>query len=161
MLLLLLPLLNSSSMRNLLRPFSKDKSSSSAEDDTLCPICRSTPTIPFVALPCQHRCISRHFFTYLHKVNNSSILICSSHTFWIIKCMEICTFCHVCFYWKEKENLSNVLYIFSIRFSNHKLYLYSFSSIIGHAKPSLLYSGLSWLVAQKVCHVSYCCQWIL
>ncbi|KAE9584622.1 putative transcription factor C2H2 family [Lupinus albus] len=46
MLLLLLPLLNSSSLKNLLRPFSKDKSSSSAE---------ATPTIPFVALPCQHR----------------------------------------------------------------------------------------------------------
>ncbi|KAF1865808.1 hypothetical protein Lal_00021809 [Lupinus albus] len=45
MLLLLLPLLNSSSLKNLLRPFSKDKSSSSAE---------ATPTIPFVALPCQH-----------------------------------------------------------------------------------------------------------
>ncbi|XP_057724700.1 peroxisome biogenesis protein 2 [Arachis stenosperma] len=55
MLLLLLPLLNSSSVRNLFRPFSKDKSSSSAEDDTLCPICRATPTIPFVAIPCQHR----------------------------------------------------------------------------------------------------------
>ncbi|XP_047336195.1 peroxisome biogenesis protein 2-like [Impatiens glandulifera] len=55
MLLLLLPLLNSSSMQNLLRPFSKDKSSNSAADDTLCPICQSNPTIPFLALPCQHR----------------------------------------------------------------------------------------------------------
>lgn len=57
MLLLLLPLLNSSSMRNLLSPFSKDKASSSAEDDTACPICLASPTIPFLALPCQHRYI--------------------------------------------------------------------------------------------------------
>ncbi|KAK3005542.1 hypothetical protein RJ639_015967 [Escallonia herrerae] len=55
MLLLLLPLLNSSSIKSFLRPFSKDKSSTSAEDETLCPICQSYPTIPFVALPCQHR----------------------------------------------------------------------------------------------------------
>ncbi|XP_006583059.1 peroxisome biogenesis protein 2-like isoform X2 [Glycine soja] len=55
MLLLLLPLLNSSSVKNLLRPFSKDKSSGSAEDGTACPICQATPTIPYVALPCQHR----------------------------------------------------------------------------------------------------------
>ncbi|KAF5741668.1 Peroxisome biogenesis protein 2 [Tripterygium wilfordii] len=55
MLLLLLPLLNSSSVKNLLHPFSKDKSSKSAEDDSACPICRVTPTIPFLALPCQHR----------------------------------------------------------------------------------------------------------
>jgi len=57
MLLLLLPLLNSSSIRNLLSPFSKDKASSSAEDDTACPICLASPTIPFLALPCQHRYI--------------------------------------------------------------------------------------------------------
>lgn len=55
MLLLLLPLLNSSSIKSILRPFSKDKSSSSAEDDTACPICQASPTIPFLALPCQHR----------------------------------------------------------------------------------------------------------
>ncbi|KAJ7951740.1 peroxisome biogenesis protein 2-like [Quillaja saponaria] len=55
MLLLLLPLLNSSSVRNFLRPFSKDESSSSAGDDTACPICQASPTIPFLALPCQHR----------------------------------------------------------------------------------------------------------
>ncbi|KAK2971164.1 hypothetical protein RJ640_008588 [Escallonia rubra] len=55
MLLLLLPLLNSSSIKSFLRPFSKDKSSTSAEDETLCPICQAYPTIPFVALPCQHR----------------------------------------------------------------------------------------------------------
>ncbi|KAI5337039.1 hypothetical protein L3X38_016308 [Prunus dulcis] len=55
MLLLLLPLLNSSSMKNLLRPFSKDKSSSSKEDDFACPICQAGPTVPFLALPCQHR----------------------------------------------------------------------------------------------------------
>ncbi|XP_057968392.1 peroxisome biogenesis protein 2 [Malania oleifera] len=55
MLLLLLPLLNSSSIKNLLRPFSKDKSSSSTEDDNGCPICGASPTIPFAALPCQHR----------------------------------------------------------------------------------------------------------
>ncbi|EEF46424.1 Peroxisome assembly protein, putative [Ricinus communis] len=55
MLLLLLPLLNSSSVKNLLSPFSKDKSSSSTVDDGTCPVCQATPTIPFVALPCQHR----------------------------------------------------------------------------------------------------------
>ncbi|XP_073526457.1 uncharacterized protein [Phyllobates terribilis] len=55
MLLLLLPLLNSSSMKNLFHPFSKDKSSDSTADDNLCPICQSTPTISFIALPCQHR----------------------------------------------------------------------------------------------------------
>ncbi|XP_059645050.1 peroxisome biogenesis protein 2 [Cornus florida] len=55
MLLLLLPLLNSSSIKNFLRPFSKDTSSSSAEDETVCPICQASPTIPFLALPCQHR----------------------------------------------------------------------------------------------------------
>ncbi|XP_057454343.1 peroxisome biogenesis protein 2 isoform X2 [Lotus japonicus] len=54
MLLLLLPLLNSSSVKNLLKPFSKDKSSSSAEDGTICPICQATPTIPYVAIPCHH-----------------------------------------------------------------------------------------------------------
>ncbi|XP_074557878.1 peroxisome biogenesis protein 2 isoform X2 [Curcuma longa] len=54
MLLLLLPLLNSLSARRLL-PFSKDKSSSAASNETLCPICESDPAIPFVALPCQHR----------------------------------------------------------------------------------------------------------
>jgi len=58
MLLLLLPLLNSSSVKNLLRPFSKDKSSSSSEDGSACPICLATPTIPYVALPCQHRYIT-------------------------------------------------------------------------------------------------------
>ncbi|WOL00804.1 hypothetical protein Cni_G09517 [Canna indica] len=55
MLLLLLPLLNSSSIKRFLLPFSKDKSSGSAGDETLCPVCQSVPTIPFVALPCQHR----------------------------------------------------------------------------------------------------------
>ncbi|KAL5822817.1 hypothetical protein ACOSQ4_020717 [Xanthoceras sorbifolium] len=55
MLLLLLPLLNSSTFKNLRRRFSKDKSSSSTEDDTTCPICQATPTISFLALPCQHR----------------------------------------------------------------------------------------------------------
>ncbi|KAF2301191.1 hypothetical protein GH714_020739 [Hevea brasiliensis] len=55
MLLLLLPLLNSSSIKNLLSPFSKDKSSSSAGDDGTCPVCQAIPTIPFLALPCQHR----------------------------------------------------------------------------------------------------------
>ncbi|KAD2394517.1 hypothetical protein E3N88_41494 [Mikania micrantha] len=39
MLLLLLPLLNSSTMKNFLSPFSKDKSSGSGGDETLCPIC--------------------------------------------------------------------------------------------------------------------------
>ncbi|KAJ8755964.1 hypothetical protein K2173_024509 [Erythroxylum novogranatense] len=55
MLLLLLPLLNSSSFKNFLNPFSKDKSSSSKVDDATCPVCQATPTIPFLALPCQHR----------------------------------------------------------------------------------------------------------
>ncbi|GAB4842255.1 peroxisome assembly protein (Peroxin-2) [Ancistrocladus abbreviatus] len=55
MLLLLLPLLNSSSIKNLFRPFSKDKSADSAVDETLCPICQKSPTIPFIALPCRHR----------------------------------------------------------------------------------------------------------
>ncbi|KAJ6851857.1 peroxisome biogenesis protein 2 isoform X1 [Iris pallida] len=55
MLLLLLPLLNSSSIRKFLLPFSNDKSNGSSSDETLCPICHANPTIPFVALPCQHR----------------------------------------------------------------------------------------------------------
>ncbi|KAI3935048.1 hypothetical protein MKW98_009967 [Papaver atlanticum] len=55
MLLLLLPLLNSSSIRKILLPFSKDKSSGSAEDVTACPICQANPTTPFLALPCEHR----------------------------------------------------------------------------------------------------------
>ncbi|KAJ0008367.1 peroxisome biogenesis protein 2 [Pistacia vera] len=55
MLLLLLPLLNSSTFKNIFFPFSKDKSSSSTEDDTTCPICQASPTTPFLALPCQHR----------------------------------------------------------------------------------------------------------
>ncbi|KAJ8553349.1 hypothetical protein K7X08_024027 [Anisodus acutangulus] len=54
LLLLLLPLLNSSSVKNILRPFSKDKSSDSSVDDTLCPICQGKPTIPFLAILCQH-----------------------------------------------------------------------------------------------------------
>uniref|UniRef100_A0A0E0DP74 RING-type E3 ubiquitin transferase (cysteine targeting) n=1 Tax=Oryza meridionalis TaxID=40149 RepID=A0A0E0DP74_9ORYZ len=52
MLLLLLPLLNSSSVKKFLLPFSKDKSASSSGDEADCPICRSSPSIPFVALPC-------------------------------------------------------------------------------------------------------------
>lgn len=55
MLLLLLPLLNSSSVKKFLGPFSKDKSSSSKVDDDTCPICQAIPTIPFLSLPCQHR----------------------------------------------------------------------------------------------------------
>ncbi|OMO66644.1 hypothetical protein COLO4_30459 [Corchorus olitorius] len=55
MLLLLLPLLNSSTVKSFLHPFSKDKSSSSTEDDSTCPICRASPTLPYLALPCQHR----------------------------------------------------------------------------------------------------------
>lgn len=58
MLLLLLPLLNSSSVKNFLLPFGKDKSSTSAEDETLCPICQTNPTLPFLALPCEHRCVT-------------------------------------------------------------------------------------------------------
>ncbi|XP_017979055.1 PREDICTED: peroxisome biogenesis protein 2 isoform X3 [Theobroma cacao] len=55
MLLLLLPLLNSSTVKSFLHPFSKDKSSRSTEDDSTCPICRASPTLPYLALPCQHR----------------------------------------------------------------------------------------------------------
>ncbi|KAA3479339.1 peroxisome biogenesis protein 2-like isoform X4 [Gossypium australe] len=55
MLLLLLPLLNSSTVKSFLHPFSKDKSSSSKEDDSICPICRASPTLAYLALPCQHR----------------------------------------------------------------------------------------------------------
>jgi hypothetical protein len=55
MLLLLLPLLNSSSVKKFLLPFSKDKSAGSFGDEADCPICRSSPSIPFIALPCQHR----------------------------------------------------------------------------------------------------------
>ncbi|XP_021736896.1 peroxisome biogenesis protein 2-like [Chenopodium quinoa] len=55
MLLLLLPLLNSASLKNLFRPFSKDKSSDSATDEIACPICQGSPSIPFLALPCRHR----------------------------------------------------------------------------------------------------------
>lgn len=58
MLLLLLPILNSSSMKSLFRPFSKDKSSGSEGDDTLCPICKANPTIAYVSLPCHHRYIN-------------------------------------------------------------------------------------------------------
>ncbi|KAI7750969.1 hypothetical protein M8C21_003300, partial [Ambrosia artemisiifolia] len=54
MLLLLLPLLNSSSMKSFLSPFSKDKSSGSSGDETLCPICQTNPTTVYLALPCQH-----------------------------------------------------------------------------------------------------------
>ncbi|XVF74553.1 hypothetical protein PTKIN_Ptkin13bG0119100 [Pterospermum kingtungense] len=55
MLLLLLPLLNSSTVKSFLHPFSKDKSSSSTEGDSTCPICGASPTLPYLALPCQHR----------------------------------------------------------------------------------------------------------
>lgn len=58
MLLLLLPILNSSSMKSLFRLFSKDKSSGSEGDDILCPICKANPTIAYVALPCHHRYIN-------------------------------------------------------------------------------------------------------
>ncbi|GKV16220.1 hypothetical protein SLEP1_g26895 [Rubroshorea leprosula] len=54
MLLLLLPLLNSPTIKSLLRPFSKDKSSGSSEDNSSCPLCQASPTIPYLALPCQH-----------------------------------------------------------------------------------------------------------
>ncbi|CAH2068029.1 unnamed protein product [Thlaspi arvense] len=55
MLLLLLPLLNSSAVKNILSPFAKDKSSGNKEDAVTCPICQVDPAIPFIALPCQHR----------------------------------------------------------------------------------------------------------
>lgn len=55
MLLLLLPLLNSSAIKNLLSPFAKERSSSNKEDTVACPICQVDPATPFIALPCQHR----------------------------------------------------------------------------------------------------------
>ncbi|KAK9148648.1 hypothetical protein Scep_007405 [Stephania cephalantha] len=54
MLLLLLPLFKSSSVRKILLPFSKDNSNSAVEENA-CPICLANPTTPFFALPCQHR----------------------------------------------------------------------------------------------------------
>jgi len=63
MLLLLLPLLNSSSVKKFLLPFSKDNSAGSSGDEADCPICRSSPSIPFVALPCQHRYVASHCST--------------------------------------------------------------------------------------------------
>lgn len=61
-LLLLLPLLKSSSIKKILLPFSKEKTPGSSNDDEMCPICLKSPSTPFVALPCQHRycyyCIS-------------------------------------------------------------------------------------------------------
>lgn len=62
MLLLLLPLLNSSSLKSLFRPFSKDKSSDSTAEETSCPVCQGSPSIPFIALPCRHRCVATLFF---------------------------------------------------------------------------------------------------
>ncbi|KAJ0256740.1 Peroxisome biogenesis protein 2 [Hirschfeldia incana] len=55
MLLLLLPLLNSSAIKNILSPFAKDRSSNNKEDTVTCPICQVDPATPFIALPCQHR----------------------------------------------------------------------------------------------------------
>ncbi|CAN7052611.1 hypothetical protein HID58_026737 [Brassica napus] len=55
MLLLLLPLLNSSAIKNILSPFAKESSSSNKEDTVACPICQVDPATPFIALPCQHR----------------------------------------------------------------------------------------------------------
>ncbi|XXG48033.1 hypothetical protein AAC387_Pa02g2577 [Persea americana] len=55
MLLLLLPLLNSSSIKKFLLPFSKDKSPGSSGDEAVCPICQANPTIAFIAIPCEHR----------------------------------------------------------------------------------------------------------
>ncbi|KFK42388.1 hypothetical protein AALP_AA2G249500 [Arabis alpina] len=55
LLLLLLPLLNSSAVKSILSPFAKDKSSSTKEDTVTCPICLVDPAIPFIALPCHHR----------------------------------------------------------------------------------------------------------
>ncbi|KAJ8440011.1 hypothetical protein Cgig2_020499 [Carnegiea gigantea] len=57
MLLLTLPLLNSPSFMSLFRPFSKHKSSGSTQDETSCPICQAGPGVPFIALPCRHRCV--------------------------------------------------------------------------------------------------------
>ncbi|KAL7611696.1 hypothetical protein Lser_V15G05361 [Lactuca serriola] len=55
MLLLLLPLVNLSSMKKFLLPFSKDNSSGCAGDETLCPICQANPTTVYLTLHCQHR----------------------------------------------------------------------------------------------------------
>lgn len=81
MLLLLLPLLNSSAVKNILSPFAKDKSSSTKEDTVNCPICQVDPAIPFIALPCQHRygiflCTSAKILDQ-NRVLNSLPQICS------------------------------------------------------------------------------------
>ncbi|PHU06386.1 hypothetical protein BC332_22875 [Capsicum chinense] len=60
---LLLPLLNSSSVKNFLRPFSEEKSSDSSVDDTLCPICERKPTNPILAIPSQHSSLGKRSMT--------------------------------------------------------------------------------------------------
>ncbi|XP_073036202.1 peroxisome biogenesis protein 2-like [Primulina eburnea] len=73
--LLLLPLLNSSSVKYFLRPFSKDKSSSLERDEALCSIYQATPTTPFLALPCQHRYC---YYCLRTRCSASSAFRCSS-----------------------------------------------------------------------------------
>jgi hypothetical protein len=85
MLLVLLPLLNSASVKKYFSPFSKDKSNGTADNEVECPVCHSFPSIPFVALPCQHRwftfLIIRYFLmTYIHMLPKAVVyflIICS------------------------------------------------------------------------------------
>ncbi|KAF9613413.1 hypothetical protein IFM89_008243 [Coptis chinensis] len=87
MLLLLLPLLNSSSIRKFLLPFSKDKDSASGTDETTCPICQTNPTIPFSALPCQHRYSNLHIMVHIYVILNYLLLSLVSY------CLYCCHLC--------------------------------------------------------------------
>ncbi|KAF8407077.1 hypothetical protein HHK36_006202 [Tetracentron sinense] len=105
MLLILLPLRNSSSIKKTFLPFLKDKSSSSAVDETACLICQTNPTIPFLALPCQHRWLSflwgcfsklpslvfqinvsqaaeRHKYDFFHHLLTGQALLCRTLASW-------------------------------------------------------------------------------
>lgn len=57
LLLLILPLLNTTSIKKILFfPFSKDHSPGSSAEDDACPVCGVNPiTIPFIAIPCEHK----------------------------------------------------------------------------------------------------------
>lgn len=89
MLLLLLPLLNSSSIKNLLNPFSKNNPSKSSEDDNVCPICRTAPTISFMALPCQHRYCYYCLRTRCEAVSSFRCSRCSEPVLAMQRCSEI------------------------------------------------------------------------
>jgi hypothetical protein len=57
LLLLILPLLNTTSIKKILFfPFSKDHSPGSSAEDDACPVCGVNPiTIAFIAIPCEHK----------------------------------------------------------------------------------------------------------